>query len=105
LLLPRTEKSATWFSRIYASSGFADHLPLPDDVLLTILDGQSAIRYLNDVLAPIVVCVLDRSVADDSAAELIVQLRNSRGEPLALSTQLGWSPPDGVEALGFTVAL
>ncbi|GAA2872957.1 hypothetical protein MIAR_07210 [Microbacterium arabinogalactanolyticum] len=105
LLLPRTEKSATWFSRIYSSSGFADQLPLPDDVILTILDGQGAIRYLNDVLSPIVVCVFDRSVADESAAEQVVQLRNSRGEPIALSTQLGWVPPAGVEALGFTVTL
>lgn len=105
LLLPRTEKSATWFSRIYSSSGFADQLPLPDDVSLTILDGQGAIRYLNDVLSPIVVCVFDRSVADESAAEQVMQLRNSRGEPIALSTQLGWAPPAGVEALGFTVAL
>ncbi|MFF5324050.1 hypothetical protein ACFY2Y_10005 [Janibacter hoylei] len=105
LLLPRTEKSATWFSRIYSSSGLADQLPLSDDVSLTILDGQGAIRYLNDVLSPIVVCVFDRSVADESAAEQVVQLRNSRGEPIALSTQLGWAPPAGVEALGFTVAL
>ena len=74
-------------------------------VSLTILDGQGAIRYLNDVLSPIVVCVFDRSVADESAAEQVVQLRNSRGEPIALSTQLGWAPPAGVEALGFTVAL
>jgi hypothetical protein len=79
LLLPRTEKSATWFSRIYSSSGFADQLPLPDDVLLTILDGQGAIKYLNDVLSPVVVCVFDRSITDESAAEQVVQLRNSRG--------------------------
>lgn len=105
LLLPRTEKSATWFSRIYSSSGFADQLPLPDDVLLTILDGQGAIKYLNDVLSPVVVCVFDRSITDESAAEQVVQLRNSRGEPLALSSQLGWTPPAGIEALGFTVAL
>lgn len=105
LLLPKTTRSATWFSRIYSSSGFAEQLPLPDDVSLTILDGQGAIRYLNDVLSPIVVCVLDRSVADESAAEQIVQLRNSHGEPIVLSTQLGWAPPAGVEALGFMVAL
>ncbi len=105
LLLPRTEKSATWFSRIYSYSGFADQLPLPEDVMLTILDGQGAIKYLHDVLSPVVVCVLDRSIADESAAEQVVQLRNSRGEPLELSSQLGWTPPAGIEALGFTVAL
>ncbi len=105
LLLPRADKSATWFSRIYSSSGFAEELPLPEDLCLTILDGQGAIKYLNEVLSPIVVCVFDRSVADESAAEQVVQLRNSRGEPIELSTQLGWTPPLGVEALAFTVAL
>lgn len=105
LLLPRTEKSATWFSRIYSSSGFAEQLPLPNNVSLAILDGQGAISYLNDVLAPIVVCVFDRSVFDESAAEQVVQLRNSRGEPISLSARLGWTPPTGIEALGFTVAL
>lgn len=105
LLLPRTNKSATWFSRIYSSSGFADHLPLPNDVCLTILDGQAAISYINEVLTPVVACIFDRSVADESAAEQVLQLRNSRGEPMTLSKQLGWSPPAGVEALGFTVAL
>ena len=105
LLLPRTEKSATWFSRIYSSSGLADQLPLPNGISLTILDGQGAIRYLNDVLTPVVVCVLDRSVADESAAEQVIQLRNSRGEPISLSAQLGWIPSAGIEALGFTVAL
>lgn len=105
LLLPRTEKSATWFSRIYSSSGFADQLPLPGDVSLTILDGQGAIKYLNDILSPVVVCVFDRSIADESAAEQVVQLRNSRGEPINLASRLGWTPSAGIEALGFTVAL
>ncbi|KQV03010.1 hypothetical protein ASC55_12350 [Microbacterium sp. Root322] len=105
LLLPRTENSATWFSRIYSSSGLADRLPLPSDVALTILDGQGAIRYLNDILSPIVLCVIDRSIADESAVEHVIQIRNSRGEPITLSAQLGWTPPVGIEALGFTVAL
>jgi len=105
LLLPKTDRSATWFTRIYSSSGFADQLPLPDDLSLVILDGQGAIKYLNDILVPIVVCIFDRSVADETAAEQVVQLRNSRGEPVSLSDQLGWSAPAGVEALAFTVAL
>lgn len=105
LLLPRTEKSATWFSRIYGSSSLDEQLPLPDDISLAILDGQSAIGYLKDVLTPVVLCVFDRSVADESAAEELVQLRNSRGEPISMSAQLGWAPPVGVEALGFVVSL
>ena len=39
------------------------------------------------------------------AAKWIETRTNSRGEPLALSSQLGWTPPAGIEALGFTVAL
>lgn len=105
LLLPRSNKSATWFSRIYSSSDFAEQLPLPDDLHLTVLDGQGAISYVNEVLTPIVVCIFDRSVADESAAEQVVQLRNTRGEPITLSKKLGWTPPVGVEALGFTVEL
>lgn len=105
LLLPKTDRSATWFTRIYSSSGFADQLPLPDDLNLVILDGQGAIKYLNDILVPIVVCIFDRSVADETAAEQVVQLRNSRGEPVSLRNQLGWSAPAGVEAFAFTVAL
>jgi hypothetical protein len=105
LLLPKTDRSATWFTRIYSSSGFADQLPLPDDLSLVILDGQGAIKYLNDILVPIVVCIFDRSVADETAAEQVVQLRNSRGEPVSLRDQLGWSAPAGVEAFAFTVAL
>jgi hypothetical protein len=105
LLLPKTDRSATWFTRIYSSSRFADHLPLPHDLGLVILDGQGAIKYLNDILAPIVVCIFDRSVADETAAEQVVQLRNSRGEPVSLRDQLDWSAPAGVEAFAFTVAL
>ena len=105
LLLPKTDQSATWFTRIYSSSGLADQLPLPDDLRLVILDGQGAIKYLNDILAPIVVCIFDRSVADETAAEQVVQLRNTRGEPVSIRDQLGWPAPEGVEALAFTVAL
>lgn len=105
LLLPKTDRSATWFTRIYSASGLADQLPLPDDLNLVILDGQGAIKYLNDILVPIVVCILDRSVADETAAEQVVQLRNSRGEPVSLKDQFGWPAPTGVEALAFTVAL
>lgn len=104
LLLPRSDKSATWFSRIYSSAGFADQLPLPTGVSLVVLDGQGAIKYLNEILSPIVVCVFDRSVADESAAEQVVQLRNSRGEPVHIAERLAWNPPSGVEVLAFTVA-
>ena len=39
---------------------------------------------MAEVEAPVVICILDRSVADETAAEMVVQLRNSRGEPISL---------------------
>lgn len=105
LLKPATSRAATWFSRLYPSARLADHLPLPDDLSAVILDGNGAIRYVAEIETPVVICVLDRSVADDSAAELVSQLRNTRGEPLRLLDDLGWQPPGGVEALAFTVPL
>lgn len=105
VLLPHGPKAATWFTRLYASAKFADQFPLPDDVRAVVLDGAGAIKYLSQIEVPVVVCVLDRSVADETAAEIVVQLRNSRGEPVSLREGLEWTPPAGVEALAFTVAL
>ncbi|MYJ75682.1 MAG: hypothetical protein F4089_11535 [Gammaproteobacteria bacterium] len=105
LLLPKNEKSATWFTRLFASSRLADELPLPSDIRAAVLDGAGAIKYLTEIEAPLVICILDRSVADDTAGEVLVQLRNTRGEPCSLSEDLGWHAPAGVEALAFTVPL
>lgn len=96
---------ATWYTRLFASARLADQLPLPKGLNAVILDGSGAIKYLGEIEAPVVICVLDRSVADETGAELITQLRNTRGEPLSLSRDLEWSPPEGVEALAFTVPL
>lgn len=104
LLMPNLGHVATWFTRIYASARFADQLPLPEDVRCAVLDGSGAIRYLGEVEAPVVICIHDRSVADETAAELVVQMRNTRGE-LVTTDDLGWHPPTGVEVLAFTVAL
>lgn len=105
LLMPKSGRAATWYTRVYPSARLADHLPIPEGVTAVILDGNGAIKYLAEIEAPVVICVLDRSVADETAAELVTQLRNTRGEPLSLSGDLGWRPPRGVEALAFTVAL
>ncbi len=105
LLKPKASGAATWYSRIYSSARLADHLPLPDDLRAVILDGNGAIRYLAEIETPVVMCVLDRSVADETAADLVTQLRNTRGEPLRLVDDLGWRAPAGVEALAFTVPL
>ncbi|MFC4631773.1 hypothetical protein ACFO6V_26265 [Promicromonospora alba] len=105
LLMPKIGRVATWFTRLYASARLAEHLPLPQDLNAVVLDGNGAIKYLADIEVPVVICVLDRSVVDETSAELLMQLRNTRGEPLSLGDDLGWRPPPGVEALAFTVAL
>lgn len=105
VVLPDLPNSSTVFSRVHAASRFAEHLPLPGDVRAVVLDGNGAIKYLAEIEAPVVICILDRSVADETAAELIVQMRNTRGEPVAIKEDLGWRAPAGVEALAFTVAL
>ena len=105
LLLPKKEGAATWFTRLFASSRLADQLPLPSDLRAAVLDGAGAIKYLTEIETPLVICVLDRSVADDTAGEILVQLRNTRGEPCSLGDDFGWYAPPGIEALAFTVAL
>jgi hypothetical protein len=105
LLLPWRVGAPTWFSRFLSAAGLADYLPLSRSFRAVILDGGSAVRYLPDVTAPVVMCVVDRSVLDETSAEMLVQFRNSRGEPKRIRESLGWWPPAGVEALAFTVPL
>lgn len=105
VLLPEGSDSATWFTRLYSSAQLADLLPLPLDVRAVVLDGAGATKYLAEIEAPIVVCVLDRSVADETAAEIVIQIRNSYGEPLSIRSDLGWAPPAGIEVLAFTVPM
>jgi len=105
VILPKDTKPSTWSTRLYSSSRLLDQLPLPKDLKAVVLDGNGGIKYLAEVETPVVICILDRSVADETAAELLVQLRNTRGEPVATREAIGWSPPAGVEALAFTVAL
>jgi hypothetical protein len=103
ILSPEGAKASTWSTRIYSTHGLREELPLPVDIRLAVLDGQGAIRYLNDILAPVVICIFDRSIADQSASEQIAQLRNTRGTPISLNEEFGWSGQDGIEASCFTV--
>ncbi|MCP5120385.1 MAG: hypothetical protein GY953_57045, partial [bacterium] len=77
----------------------------PAEARACVLDGAGAIKYLTEIETPVVVCVLDRSVSDDAAGEMVVQLRNSRGEPVSIPDELGWRAPDGIEAMAFSVPL
>ncbi|MGP5396531.1 hypothetical protein [Arthrobacter rhombi] len=105
VLLPDIGRVATWSTRVYPTAGLADLLPLPDVLRCAVLDGAAATKYVTDIEATAVVCVLDRSVADESAAEVLIQLRSMRGEPVSIQQDLGWRAPTGVEALAFTVPL
>jgi hypothetical protein len=104
LLLARDMQPATWSTRLYSSAGFADRLPLPSGVLAVMLDGAAAIKYLPQVEAPVVVCIIDRSIADETASEVILQQRNTGSTPVPM-TDLGWHSAPGIEALAFTVPL
>ncbi|MEZ7628299.1 hypothetical protein O3654_04680 [Pauljensenia sp. 20925_1_91] len=105
LLMPKTTCAATWNTIILPAADLAESLPLPARLNAVILDGNRAIEYLPDVEAPVVICVLDRSRVEDTTEEVIIQWRNNRGEPISLKNDLMWTPPGGVEALGYTVAL
>jgi hypothetical protein len=105
LLLPRGANSAVSFSTIYSAARLADELPLPSATRAVILDGYGAIKYLAEIEAPFVFSILDRSIANETSAELLVHYRNSRGEPVALTEAIGWRPPPGVEAMAFTTRL
>ncbi|WP_222431823.1 hypothetical protein [Glutamicibacter halophytocola] len=105
VLLPKSAQSATWYTRLYPSSGFEERLEDTNDLKSIILDGNGAIKHLNSLENPIIFCIIDRSISDDTGAEVINQLRNTRGTPLSLADDLLWSPPIGIEALAFTVPL
>lgn len=104
-VLPIADGVATWATSIVPSARLGEGHELPSHCIAAILDRYGAIKYLNDIIAPIVVCIIDRSVVDDSAAELVVQARVSNSRPVSVKDSIHWQPPAGVEVLAFTVAL
>lgn len=104
-VLPDETRAATWSTRVISASRLGEGEPLPAHCSAAILDRYGAIKYLNDVTVPVVVCIIDRSVADESAAETIVEARNNNSRPVSVVDELGWRPPTAVEALAFTVSL
>ncbi len=104
-VLPDAERAATWSTPVIPSAHLGEGAAFPALCLTTILDGYGAIKYLNDITVPIVVCIIDRSIADDSAAGLIIEARLSNSRPISVVDDLKWAPPRAVEALAFTVAL
>lgn len=104
-VLPAVAPCATWATSIIPAVRLSEGDALPAECILAVLDRYGAVKYLNEVETPIVVCVIDRSIADDSASELIIQARVANSQPVSLRNVIRWSPPPGVEALAFTVAL
>jgi hypothetical protein len=100
ILRPDEGKSAFCASAILP--GGMQYIPeAPTEAQIVVLDGATAIRWLPEVRTPVVVGLIDRSSADESAGVALLQ-RRSIGQPVALGT-LGWDPPPGIEALAFEV--
>src|SRR5690606_30200987 len=102
LLRPWSSDAATWFSRIYSSATLEE---APSGYRAVLLDGQGAIKYIAETFSPIVVCVVDRSVADETQAESLVNMRRTEGTAVDVAELLGWRPPVGIEIMGFEVRL
>lgn len=104
-VLPYDPRAATWSTPIVSAARLGEGELLPESCSAAILDRYGAIKYLNDIATPIVVCIVDRSVADESAAETIIEARHNNSRPVSVVDELHWRPPAAVEALAFTVAL
>lgn len=104
-LLPIRDRAATWATDIIPAVRLAEGEGIPSHCTATILDRYGAIKYLNGIMTPVVVCIVDRSVTDDSAAETVLQACVANSRIVSLKDDLHWRPPAGVEALAFTVAL
>jgi hypothetical protein len=104
-VLPYGDRVATWSTPVIPSARLGEGETLPDSCTAAVLDRYGAIKYLNEITVPIVVCLVDRSIADESAAETIIEARLSNSRPISVTRDLHWTPPRAVEALAFTVAL
>ena len=104
-VLPYDDRAATWSTPVIAPASLGEGEALPESCVAVVLDRYGAIKYLNDITVPIVVCIVDRSVADESAAETILETRQNNSRPVSVVDELLWRPPTAVEALAFTVAI
>lgn len=102
VLLPDLGNPPSWATIVRAAQTLQE-LHLPRELELVLLDGGSAIRWLADVLSPVVVGIIDRSSPDESGPDTIMQ-RRARSEPIGLDF-LGWHPPPGIEALAYRAPL
>lgn len=101
VLRPDDGSTPAWASAVLPAARFEEAV-FPPAARLTVLDGKSAIGWLNDLTTDVCVAIVDRSLEDDFASESIIQLRSMGGTPVPLD-RFGWRPPPGVEALAFEV--
>lgn len=105
VLLPKKKGAVAWHTRIVSHVDRDVCLNLPDSTSIVILDGNGAIKYLPDLRSKVVICILDRSAANETAEESILQYRNTRGVPIALSEVNGWKILPGIEYIAYEVSL
>ena len=105
VLLPRKKGAVAWHTRIVSHVDRDACLNLPDSTSIVILDGNGAIKYLPDLRSKVVICILDRSAANETAEESILQHRNTRGVPISLSEVNGWKMLPGIEYIAYEVSL
>ena len=104
-VLPYDDRAATCSTPVITAARLGEGEALPESCVAVVLDRYGAIKYLNEITVPIVVCIVDRSVADESATETIVEARHNNSQPVSVVDELRWCPPTAVEALAFTVAV
>lgn len=104
LLLPKSEDSATWASELLSVKDLEARLPLNQDNDLVVLDGAAAQKYLWELQTPVVVCVLDRSIASQEAVDQLITLRNTRGKPVQ-ENEISWAPIGAIETLTFALEI
>jgi hypothetical protein len=102
LTVPESTSATSWCATIVPSTdgGRSD---LDAGASLVILDGTSAARWLRTVESQFIVCVVDRSQDHESFDESVLRIR-AGGVPLE-NGFLDWTPPPGIEVLGFEVPL
>lgn len=105
LVRPKVAHCGLWWSSIF--TGQTPEPPeIPSESELVILDGASAVRWLNTIESKAVVCILDRSrdTAGTSSAEYSVVQARAGGRPIDPAL-LGLSSMEGIETMAFEVRL
>jgi len=101
IVLPRVGNVATWATELISPPSLPDDPEDAPTFAAAILDGAPAIKAADQIDAPLLIAVVDRSVMDDTASELVVQRRNTRGVAIRPDIDLGWMPPPGIEVAAF----